>query len=182
VLKKVAEFGGAVVDETVSAQSAMIRDPDGQLLELLSDGWLAVASTRHPHLTRERTQFVGQVRPGLVRWIGWDAQGRDRSALRTLGRLAVAFLSGLAAGAEHGCDLSPRMSVHAGLGHGIGQLRLAPGSSAYGIADAAQSTGIGIRRSNSRWVERVEPTLGGVGGLLELFAGSGHVHHLYQYS
>jgi catechol 2,3-dioxygenase-like lactoylglutathione lyase family enzyme len=46
VLKKVAEFGGAVVDETVSAQSAMIRDPDGQLLELLSDGWLAVLPPR----------------------------------------------------------------------------------------------------------------------------------------
>jgi hypothetical protein len=72
--------------------------------------------------------------------------------------------------------------VHAGLGHGIGQLRLAPGNSAYGIADAAQPTGIGIRRSNSRWVERVEPPLCGVGGLLELFAGSGHVHHLYKCS
>jgi hypothetical protein len=96
---------------------------------------------------------------------------RDRSALRTLGQLAVALLSGLAAGAEHGCDLSPRVSVHPGLGHGIGQLHLAPGNSAYGIADAAQPTGIGVRRSNSR---RVEPPLGGVGGLLELFAGSGH--------
>ena len=41
VLKKVAEFGGVVVDGTVSEQSAMIRDPDGQLLELLSDRWLA---------------------------------------------------------------------------------------------------------------------------------------------
>jgi len=27
-------------------QSAMIRDPDGQLLELLSDGWLAVLPPR----------------------------------------------------------------------------------------------------------------------------------------
>jgi predicted enzyme related to lactoylglutathione lyase len=42
VLEKVAEFGGVVVDATVSEGSAMIRDPDGQLLELLSDGWLAV--------------------------------------------------------------------------------------------------------------------------------------------
>lgn len=42
VLEKVAEFGGAVVDGTQLPQSAMIRDPDGQLLEVLSDGWLAV--------------------------------------------------------------------------------------------------------------------------------------------
>ncbi len=41
VLGRVAEFGGAVVDASVSAQSAIIRDPDGQLLELLSDGWLS---------------------------------------------------------------------------------------------------------------------------------------------
>jgi lactoylglutathione lyase len=46
VLEKVEEFGGAVVDETVSQQSAMIRDPDGQLLELLSDGWLSVLPPR----------------------------------------------------------------------------------------------------------------------------------------
>jgi hypothetical protein len=107
-----------------SASLALLDSNCGGDRQLAQPG-PAVASARHPHLTRERTQFVGQVRPGLVRWIGWDAQGRDRSALRTLGRLAVAFLSGLAAGAEHGCDLSPRMSVHAGLGHGIGQLRLA---------------------------------------------------------
>ena len=42
VLERVERFGGAVVDGTVSEQSAMIRDPDGQLLELLSDGWLSV--------------------------------------------------------------------------------------------------------------------------------------------
>jgi lactoylglutathione lyase len=47
VLAQVAEFGGAVVDGTVSKQSAMVRDPDGQLLELLSDGWLAVLPPRH---------------------------------------------------------------------------------------------------------------------------------------
>ena len=35
------EFGGAVVYGTVTKAMAMIRDPDGQLLELLSDGWLA---------------------------------------------------------------------------------------------------------------------------------------------
>jgi len=42
VLMIVDDFGGSVVDETVSEQSAMIRDPDGQLIELLADGWLAV--------------------------------------------------------------------------------------------------------------------------------------------
>jgi catechol 2,3-dioxygenase-like lactoylglutathione lyase family enzyme len=50
VLKKVESFGGAVVDETVSEQSAMIRDPDGQLLELLSDEWLSVLPPRPSHL------------------------------------------------------------------------------------------------------------------------------------
>jgi lactoylglutathione lyase len=46
VLKQVKDFGGAVVDGTVSAQSAMIRDPDGQLLELLSNDWLSVLPPR----------------------------------------------------------------------------------------------------------------------------------------
>ena len=46
VLQKVEEFGGAVVDETLSQQSAMIRDPDGQLLELLSEDWLAALPPR----------------------------------------------------------------------------------------------------------------------------------------
>lgn len=46
VLDRVEEFGGVVVDASVSAQSAMIRDPDGQLLELLSDGWLSVLPPR----------------------------------------------------------------------------------------------------------------------------------------
>jgi lactoylglutathione lyase len=41
VLAKVESFGGAVVQETVSEQFAMIRDPDGQLIELLPDSWLA---------------------------------------------------------------------------------------------------------------------------------------------
>jgi catechol 2,3-dioxygenase-like lactoylglutathione lyase family enzyme len=45
-LAKVAGFGGAVVDATVTEGSAMIRDPDGQLLELLSDGWLAALPAR----------------------------------------------------------------------------------------------------------------------------------------
>ena len=46
VLAKVAEFGGTVVEATVSAGAAMIRDPDGQLLELLSDGWLSALPPR----------------------------------------------------------------------------------------------------------------------------------------
>ena len=45
-LEKVGDFGGSVVDGTVSAESAMIRDPDGQLLELLSEGWLAALPPR----------------------------------------------------------------------------------------------------------------------------------------
>jgi lactoylglutathione lyase len=46
VLERVKEFGGVVVDGTVSEQSAMIRDPDGQLLELLPDEWLSVLPPR----------------------------------------------------------------------------------------------------------------------------------------
>ena len=46
VLARVAEFGGTVVEATVSAGAAMIRDPDGQLLELLSDGWLSALPPR----------------------------------------------------------------------------------------------------------------------------------------
>jgi catechol 2,3-dioxygenase-like lactoylglutathione lyase family enzyme len=46
VLEKVEDFGGVVVDGTASKGSAMIRDPDGQLLELLSDGWLSVLPPR----------------------------------------------------------------------------------------------------------------------------------------
>src|SRR4051794_26332211 len=40
VLERVEDFGGSVVEETVSEQFAMIRDPDGQLIELLPDSWL----------------------------------------------------------------------------------------------------------------------------------------------
>ena len=40
VLATVEEFGGSVVEETVTEQFAMIRDPDGQLIELLPDSWL----------------------------------------------------------------------------------------------------------------------------------------------
>ncbi|WP_156687398.1 VOC family protein [Mycobacterium sp. Marseille-P9652] len=46
VLGRVAEFGGSVVDTTVTEGSAMIRDPDGQLLELLPDGWLSALPQR----------------------------------------------------------------------------------------------------------------------------------------
>ena len=48
VLAMVEGFGGSVVEATVSEQSAMIRDPDGQLLELLSDSWLAALPPRPP--------------------------------------------------------------------------------------------------------------------------------------
>ena len=40
-LAMVGGLGGSVIRATVSVQSAMIRDPDGQLLELLADSWLA---------------------------------------------------------------------------------------------------------------------------------------------
>ena len=46
VLTMVDGFGGSVVEDTVSEHSAMIRDPDGQLLELLSDSWLSVLPPR----------------------------------------------------------------------------------------------------------------------------------------
>ena len=41
VLAMVNEFSGSVIEETVTEQVAMIRDPDGQLIELLPDSWLA---------------------------------------------------------------------------------------------------------------------------------------------
>lgn len=46
VLDRVPDYGGTVVTDTVTAGSAMIRDPDGQLLELLSDRWLSVLPPR----------------------------------------------------------------------------------------------------------------------------------------
>ncbi len=46
LLAAVEDFGGSIVEGTVSDQSAMIRDPDGQLLELLSDSWLTVLPLR----------------------------------------------------------------------------------------------------------------------------------------
>jgi lactoylglutathione lyase len=46
VLMTVEGFGGSVVQPTVSEQSAMIRDPDGQLIELLADSWLGVLPPR----------------------------------------------------------------------------------------------------------------------------------------
>jgi lactoylglutathione lyase len=41
VLAKVPEFGGSVVEEAVSEMMGIIRDPDGQMIELVTDGWLA---------------------------------------------------------------------------------------------------------------------------------------------
>jgi lactoylglutathione lyase len=49
VLASVQGCGGSVVEGTVSEHSAMIRDPDGQLIELLADSWLAVLPPR-PHI------------------------------------------------------------------------------------------------------------------------------------
>ena len=46
VLAMVEGFGGSVVDATVTEHSAMIRDPDGQLIELLADSWRAVLPPR----------------------------------------------------------------------------------------------------------------------------------------
>lgn len=46
VLSQVGSFGGSVVKETTSEQFAMIRDPDGQLIELLPDTWLAALPPR----------------------------------------------------------------------------------------------------------------------------------------
>ena len=40
VLAQVESFGGSVVDKATTEQFAMIRDPDGQLIELLPDTWL----------------------------------------------------------------------------------------------------------------------------------------------
>src|SRR5215469_3644729 len=41
VFAKVPEFGGSVVEEAVSEMMGIIRDPDGQMIELVTDGWLA---------------------------------------------------------------------------------------------------------------------------------------------
>lgn len=46
VLARVAENGGSVVEAAVSDAMAMIRDPDGQLIELVTDGWLAALPPR----------------------------------------------------------------------------------------------------------------------------------------
>jgi lactoylglutathione lyase len=46
VLAQVESFGGSVVREATTEQFAMIRDPDGQLIELLPDTWLAALPPR----------------------------------------------------------------------------------------------------------------------------------------
>jgi len=40
-LDRVREFGGSVIEDTSSPTAVMIRDPDGQLIELLDAGWRA---------------------------------------------------------------------------------------------------------------------------------------------
>jgi lactoylglutathione lyase len=46
VLAQVESFGGTVVKETATEQFVMIRDPDGQLIELLPDTWLSALPPR----------------------------------------------------------------------------------------------------------------------------------------
>ncbi|MEE3063914.1 MAG: VOC family protein [Actinomycetota bacterium] len=46
VLAKVPEFGGSVVEEAVSDMMGIIRDPDGQIIELVTDDWLAALPPR----------------------------------------------------------------------------------------------------------------------------------------
>ena len=46
VLAQVASFGGTLVPGAVTEQFAMIRDPDGQLIELLPDTWLTALPPR----------------------------------------------------------------------------------------------------------------------------------------
>jgi lactoylglutathione lyase len=41
VLAQVESLGGTVIEESTTSHFAMIRDPDGQLIELLPDSWLA---------------------------------------------------------------------------------------------------------------------------------------------
>lgn len=41
VLRQVEDFGGSVIGESTTEHFAMIRDPDGQLIELLPDSWPA---------------------------------------------------------------------------------------------------------------------------------------------
>ncbi|MEM6106997.1 VOC family protein [Mycobacterium sp. 050272] len=46
VLAMVPELGGSVVEEAVSDMMGIIRDPDGQIIELVTDGWLAALPPR----------------------------------------------------------------------------------------------------------------------------------------
>jgi len=46
VLAEVESFGGTVVKDTATEAFAMIRDPDGQLIELLPDTWLSALPPR----------------------------------------------------------------------------------------------------------------------------------------
>ena len=56
VLAAVPSFGGSVEEDTVSDQSAMVRDPDGQLIELLADSWLGVLPPRPAALRMQRSR------------------------------------------------------------------------------------------------------------------------------
>jgi hypothetical protein len=49
------------------------------------------------------------------------------------------------------------MSVLSGRGNGIGQFHLTFSDSPYGSAYPAQTAGIGIRRINSRRIQRIKP-------------------------
>jgi len=68
-----------------------------------------------------------------------------RSCLLTPNWLAVPLLSGLAAGPEHGGDLSPGVSVFASRGDRSGQFNLAGRISSDRRADATEVTGVGVR-------------------------------------
>ncbi len=40
-MDRTKEFGGAVIEDTVSASAVMVKDPDGQVIELLDASWRA---------------------------------------------------------------------------------------------------------------------------------------------
>lgn len=96
-----------------------------------------------------------------------------RSCLLTPNWLAVALLSGLAAGSEHGGDLSPGVSVFASRGDCGGKFNLVGCFGADRGTDTADVARVGIGGGDGLRIERVKPTLSVIGGLLELFASKG---------
>jgi hypothetical protein len=46
VAERARRFGGEVIEETRMPGAVMIRDPDGQLIELLTTEWLAALPPR----------------------------------------------------------------------------------------------------------------------------------------